>query len=92
MLQNDGVKIVLLTGDNRITAAAVAKKLGIDQVEVEVTPDQKASLVKRLQSDGHFVAMAGDGVNDAPRSRRLTSASRWAPAPTSRWRAPASRW
>jgi Cu+-exporting ATPase len=66
MLQDDGVKIVVLTGDNRITAAAVAKKLGIDQVEAEVMPDQKASVVKRLQAEGRIVAMAGDGVNDAP--------------------------
>ena len=66
MLQDDGVKIVVLTGDNRITAAAVAKKLGIDQVEAEVLPDQKASVVKRFQSEGRIVAMAGDGINDAP--------------------------
>src|SRR5208282_5711702 len=66
MLQDDGVKIVVLTGDNRITAAAVANKLGIDQVESEVMPDQKASVVKRLQSQGRIVAMAGDGINDAP--------------------------
>jgi Cu+-exporting ATPase len=66
LLQDDGVKIVVLTGDNRITAAAVAKKLGIDQVEPEVMPDQKASVVKRLQSEGRIVAMAGDGINDAP--------------------------
>jgi Cu+-exporting ATPase len=66
MLQDDGVKIVLLTGDNRITAAAVARKLRIDQVEAEVMPDQKAAVVKRLQSEGRVVAMAGDGINDAP--------------------------
>jgi P-type Cu+ transporter len=66
MLQDDGVKIVVLTGDNRITAAAVAKRLGIDRVEAEVMPDQKASVVKRLQSEGRIVAMAGDGINDAP--------------------------
>jgi Cu+-exporting ATPase len=66
LLQKDGVKIVVLTGDSRITAAAVAKKLGIDQVEAEVMPDQKASVVKRLQSEGRIVAMAGDGINDAP--------------------------
>jgi Cu+-exporting ATPase len=66
MLRDDGVKIVVLTGDNRTTAAAVAKKLGIDQVEAEVLPDQKASVVKRLQSEGRIVAMAGDGINDAP--------------------------
>ena len=66
MLLDDGVKIILLTGDNRITAQAVAKKLGIDQVAAEVMPDQKASVVKRLQSEGRIVAMAGDGINDAP--------------------------
>jgi Cu+-exporting ATPase len=66
LLQDDGVKIVVLTGDNRTTAAAVAKKLGIDQVEAEVMPDQKASVVKRLQAEGRIVAMAGDGINDAP--------------------------
>ncbi len=66
LLQDDGVKIVVLTGDNRVTATAVAKKLGIDQVEAEVMPDQKASVVKRLQSEGRIVAMAGDGINDAP--------------------------
>jgi Cu+-exporting ATPase len=66
MLQDDGVKIVVLTGDNRITAASVAQKLGIDQVEAEVLPDQKGPVVKRLQAEGRIVAMAGDGINDAP--------------------------
>jgi Cu+-exporting ATPase len=66
MLHNDGVKIVLVTGDNRLTAEAVARKLGIDQVEAEVMPDRKAAVVKRLQSQGRIVAMAGDGINDAP--------------------------
>jgi P-type Cu+ transporter len=66
MLQDDGVEIVVLTGDNRVTAQAVARKLGIEQVEAEVLPDQKASVVKRLQSQGRIVAMAGDGINDAP--------------------------
>jgi Cu+-exporting ATPase len=66
MLKDDGVKIVLLTGDNRITAAAVAKKLGIDHVEAEVMPQRKAEVVKGLQSEGRIVAMAGDGINDAP--------------------------
>ena len=66
MLQEDGVKIVVLTGDNRVTAQAVARKLRIEEVEAEVLPDQKVSVVKRLQSQGRIVAMAGDGINDAP--------------------------
>ncbi len=66
LLHDDGVRIVMLTGDNRTTAEAVAKKLGIDEVAAEVLPDQKADVVKRLQAEGKFVAMAGDGINDAP--------------------------
>jgi len=65
-LHRDGIRIVMLTGDNRTTAEAVARKLGIDQVVAEVLPDQKAHVVKRLQREGHVVAMAGDGINDAP--------------------------
>jgi Cu+-exporting ATPase len=61
-----GLRVVMLTGDNRITAGAVAETLGIDEVEAEVLPDQKADAVKRLQQQGKVVAMAGDGVNDAP--------------------------
>lgn len=56
----------MLTGDNRTTAEAVSKKLGLDEVIAGVLPDQKAETVKRLQSEGRFVAMAGDGINDAP--------------------------
>ena len=66
ILHEDGVQIVMLTGDSRTTAEAVARTLGIDRVEAEVLPAQKAEVVKRLQAEGHIVAMAGDGVNDAP--------------------------
>ncbi|HEB82383.1 MAG TPA: cadmium-translocating P-type ATPase, partial [Gammaproteobacteria bacterium] len=65
-LHDAGVKVVMLTGDSKTTAQAVADKLGIDRVEAEVLPDQKAEVVKQLQSEGHIVAMAGDGINDAP--------------------------
>lgn len=65
-LHGEGVRIVMMTGDNRATAEAVAAKLGIDEVVAEVLPDQKAEAVKRLQGEGRMVAMAGDGVNDAP--------------------------
>ncbi len=65
-LHADGVRIVMLTGDNRTTAEAVARTLGIDEVEAEVLPEQKSAVVARLRSEGHVVAMAGDGVNDAP--------------------------
>ncbi len=65
-LQADGIREVMLTGDNRTTAEAVASKLGLDEVEAEVLPDQKADVVKRLQAEGKRVAMAGDGINDAP--------------------------
>jgi Cu+-exporting ATPase len=66
LLHNDGVKIVMLTGDNRTTAEAVAKKLGIDEIQAEILPEQKGEVVKRLQGEGKTVAMAGDGINDAP--------------------------
>ena len=61
-----GIRILMLTGDNRKTAEVVAKRLGIDDIEAEVLPEQKTEAVKRLQAQGHKVAMAGDGVNDAP--------------------------
>jgi P-type Cu+ transporter len=64
-LRAEGVHIVMLTGDNRVTAEAVAKKLGIEAVEAEVLPQQKTDVVKRLRDKGYVVAMAGDGINDA---------------------------
>jgi Cu+-exporting ATPase len=65
-LHAEGIRIVMLTGDSRTTAEAVARRLEIDDVIAEVLPDQKVEVVKRLQAEGHVVAMAGDGINDAP--------------------------
>jgi Cu+-exporting ATPase len=65
-LKADGIRIVMLTGDNRVTAEAVARKLGIDAVEAEVLPEHKRDAVRKLRAEGRVVAMAGDGVNDAP--------------------------
>jgi Cu+-exporting ATPase len=66
MLHDEKLKLVMLTGDSRANAEAVARQLGIDELQAEVLPDQKADAIKKLQSAGHIVAMAGDGVNDAP--------------------------
>ncbi|WP_081598809.1 heavy metal translocating P-type ATPase [Tistrella mobilis] len=65
-LHADGIRIVMLTGDNRTTAEAVARRIGIDEVEADVLPDRKAEIIQRLKAEGRVVAMAGDGVNDAP--------------------------
>lgn len=65
-LHREGIRVVMMTGDSRTTAEAVAKRLKIDEVFAEVLPDQKANKVKSLQAQGHVVAMAGDGINDAP--------------------------
>jgi Cu+-exporting ATPase len=66
LLHADGVRLVMLTGDNRTTAEAVGRQLGLDDIQAEVLPEQKGEVVRRLQAQGHVVAMAGDGINDAP--------------------------
>jgi len=66
LLHADGLRLIMLTGDNRTTAEAVARRLGIDEVIAEVLPQQKSEVVARLQTEGHIVAVAGDGINDAP--------------------------
>jgi Cu+-exporting ATPase len=65
-LRAEGLRIVMLTGDHQATARAVARKLAIDEVMADVLPDQKAAAIRRLQGEGRSVAMAGDGINDAP--------------------------
>jgi len=65
-LRADGLRIVMLTGDNRTTAEAVARKVGIDEIHAEVLPEHKSEVVGRLREEGRIVAMAGDGINDAP--------------------------
>ncbi|HSR58457.1 MAG TPA: HAD-IC family P-type ATPase, partial [Candidatus Binataceae bacterium] len=66
LLKTEGVRIVMLTGDGKTTAEAVARRLGLDEVRAEVLPQDKAGEVTRLQAQGQIVAMAGDGINDAP--------------------------
>lgn len=65
-LRAEGLRVVMLTGDRRVAAARIAKKLGLTEIEAEVRPEQKASVIERLKEQGHIVAMAGDGINDAP--------------------------
>jgi len=65
-LRADGLRIVMLTGDNRTTAQAVGRRLGIQEVEAEILPEEKSAVVAKLKAQGRIVAMAGDGVNDAP--------------------------
>jgi P-type Cu+ transporter len=72
MLKADGLRLVMLTGDSRITAAAIASRLGIDDVRAEVLPAGKRAVVEELQRSGHLVAMAGDGINDAPALAQAT--------------------
>ncbi len=85
-----GVRVVMLTGDNKTTADAVARKLGITEVEAEILPEDKSKIVKRLREEGRIVAMAGDGVNDAPAWLLQMSELLWEPARMSRLRAQAS--
>lgn len=66
LLREDGVEIIMVTGDSRTTAQAVARKLGLDRIEADVLPQQKGEIIERLQAEGRIVAMAGDGINDAP--------------------------
>lgn len=66
LLHREGLRLVMVTGDNRTTAEAVARRLQIDEVQADVLPEQKAAVIKRFQAEGHIVAMAGDGINDAP--------------------------
>ena len=90
-LRQDGLRIVMLTGDNPTTARAVATRLGIDEVEAGVLPERKSEVVQRLRNEGRRVAMVGDGVNDAPALAAADAASPWGAAPTWRSKAPASR-
>lgn len=66
LLHREGLRLVMLTGDSKTTAQVVARRLQIDEVQAEVLPEQKAAVIRQLQADGHVVAMAGDGINDAP--------------------------
>src|SRR5207302_7020840 len=65
-LRAEGIRVVMVTGDGRATAESVARELGIEELEAEVLPPRKAEVVQRLRSEGRIVAMAGDGINDAP--------------------------
>ena len=71
-LRDSGLRLIMATGDGELTALAVAKELGIEEVHAEVTPAKKLALIEQLQSQGHKVAMAGDGINDAPALAKAT--------------------
>jgi len=81
-LHQAGIRVIMATGDGWTTARAVGVRLGLDEVHAEVKPADKLELVSRLQAEGHMVAMAGDGINDAPAWPRPMLAWPWAPAPT----------
>jgi len=91
-LHEEGIRIVMMTGDSGTTASAVAKKLGIDDVMVKVLPDQKVDKAKALQGEARIVAMAGNVTNEAPALAQAQVGVAMAQGPTSRCRAPASRW
>ena len=75
-LRQMGIKTVMITGDNPLTAASIAEEAGVDDFLAEATPEDKMALIKREQAEGKLVAMTGDGTNDAPRSPRPMSAWR----------------
>ena len=85
-LHDEGLRLVMLTGDSRVTAEAVAKTLGIDRVEADVLPARKAEVVRDLQRAGERVATAGDGINDAPALAQARLVLRWGRRPMSRWK------
>ncbi len=91
LLHQEGLRVIMLTGDSRTTAEAVARTLGIDEVIAEVLPEEKGAVIARLQREGHRVAMAGDGINDAPALAKADVGLPWERVPTWRWRAPRSR-
>ena len=92
VLHEEGMRVVMLTGDSRTTAEAVARDLGIDEIEAEVLPERKSEVVKRLQSEGRVVAMAETGLTMRQHSPRPRWALPWVRERTSPWRVRGSPW